>query len=189
IFNMDETGLFFRALPTRTYVCREEGQRKTVRGTKALRAKDRLTLVLCANATGTCKIDPLLVGSAKNPHCFRDQQSPVPYVNLKNAWVDREIYRGWWNNIFLPAIRKHTKEPVALLMDNCSGHDPSCADPTGQVEIIFFPPNCTSVFQPLDQGIITTLKTLYKREMLSSFAAAYEKFEELQELAKKVWSS
>ncbi|EFX68993.1 hypothetical protein DAPPUDRAFT_114086 [Daphnia pulex] len=160
IFNMDETGLFFRALPTRTYVCREEGQRKTVRGTKALRAKDRLTLVLCVNATGTCKIDPLLVGSAKKPHCFRDQESPVPYVNQKKT---------------LGLIAKFIE----------AGHDPSCVDPTGQVEIIFSPPNCTSVFQPLDQGIITTLKTLYKREMLSSFVASYEKFEELQELAKK----
>ncbi|EFX66236.1 hypothetical protein DAPPUDRAFT_116600 [Daphnia pulex] len=127
IFNMDETGLFFRALPTRTYVCREEGQRKAIRGTKALRAKDRLTLFLCVNTTGTCKIGPLLVGTAKNPHCFRDCQSPINYVNQRNAWVDRDIYRG----------------------------------------------------------IITTLKTLYKREMLSLFAVAYEKFEELQELAKK----
>jgi hypothetical protein len=72
---------------------------------------------------------------------------------------------------FLHGIRKHI---------NGSGHDPSCVDPTGhQVEIIFSQPNCTSVFQPFDQGIITTLKTLYKREMLSSFLAAYEKFEEL----------
>jgi hypothetical protein len=86
----------------------------------------------------------------------------------------------------LPAIREYTKEPVALLMDNCSSHEPSCIDPTGQVEIIFFPPNCTSVYQPLDQGIITTLKTFYKKEMLNLFAVAYDKFEELQELAKKV---
>ena len=181
---MDETGLLYRAMQTRSYVSRDEGPRKTIRGTKA--AKDRLTLVLCVNATGTCKIPPLLVGSSKNPHCFRDQPSPVPYVSQKNAWVDRNIYRGWWTDIFLPAIRKYTKEPVALLMDNCSGHDPSCIDPTGQVEIIFSPPNCTAVYQPLDQGIIMTLKTYYKKEMLNLFAVAYDKFEELHELAKKV---
>jgi hypothetical protein len=50
---MDETGLLYRAMPTRSYVSRDEGPRKTIRGTKALRAKDRLTLVLCVNATGT----------------------------------------------------------------------------------------------------------------------------------------
>lgn len=149
-------------------------------------AKDRLTLVLCVNATGTCKIDPLLVGSAMNPHCFRDERSPIPYTSKKNAWVDRKIYREWWSNIFLPAVRLFTHEPFALLMDNCSGHDPSCVDPRGQVEVIYFPPNCTSVYQPLDQGIITTLKTLYKKEMLTSFATAYERFEELQVRAKKL---
>lgn len=51
IFNMDETGLFYRAMPSRTYLAYNES-RKTVRGTKALKAKDRVTLVLCVNADG-----------------------------------------------------------------------------------------------------------------------------------------
>ncbi len=71
-------------------------------------------------------------------------------------------------------------------MDNCAGHDINICDPTGQVEIIFFPPNCTSVYQPLDQGIISTLKTIYKKEMLSEFVVAYEKREELEVLASQV---
>lgn len=54
--------------------------------------------------------------------------------------------------MFLPAIRVHTSEPVALLMDNCSGHDLTLSDPLGQVSVFLFPPNCTSVYQPLDQG-------------------------------------
>ena len=183
---MDETGLLYRALPTMRYISLEEGSRKNIRGTKVLRAKDRVTLVLCVNATGTCKVAPLIVGTSKNPHCFRDALSPIPYINQRNAWVDREVYKGWWFNIFLPAVRKFTKEPVALLMDNCSGHDPTLTDPTGQVEIIFLPPNCTSVYQPLDQGIISTLKTIYKREMLSEFVKAYDNFDELQAQASEV---
>ncbi len=51
IFNMDESGLFYRAMPARTYLAYNES-RKTVRGTKALKAKDRVTLVLCVNADG-----------------------------------------------------------------------------------------------------------------------------------------
>jgi hypothetical protein len=71
-------------------------------------------------------------------------------------------------------------------MDNCSGHDMALTDPEGQVEVILFPPNCTSVYQPLDQGIISALKTLYKREMLAEFVEAYGKYEELQRLASEV---
>ncbi|KAI9549182.1 hypothetical protein GHT06_006813 [Daphnia sinensis] len=70
VFNMDETGLFYRALPTRTYVSNEEGQRKSIRGTKALRAKDRIALVLCVNATGSCKVDPFWLAVPKIPTAF-----------------------------------------------------------------------------------------------------------------------
>nr|CAH0104760.1 unnamed protein product [Daphnia galeata] len=181
IFNMDETGLLYRALPTRSYISLEEGSRKNIRGTKVLQAKDPVTLVLCVNSTGTCKVAPLIVGTSKNPHCFRDAPSPIPYINQRNAWVDREVYKGWWLNIFLTAVRKFTKEPVALLMDNCSGHDPTLTDPTGQVEIIFLPPNCTSVYQPLDQWIISTLKTIYKRKC----SVTYDNFDELQAQASE----
>lgn len=51
IFNMDETGLFYRAMPARTYLAADES-RKTVRGTKSLKAKDRVTVLCCVNATG-----------------------------------------------------------------------------------------------------------------------------------------
>jgi len=52
VFNMDETGLFYRALPNRTYLSPAEGMKKKVRGCKFLKAKDRITLVLCVNVTG-----------------------------------------------------------------------------------------------------------------------------------------
>lgn len=184
IFNADETGLYFRALPARTYIVDEDEDRRTLRGSKSLTAKDRVTLLLCVNAPGTCKIEPLLVGSAKNPHCFRDMPSPVPYASQSNSWVDRVVYKHWWYEIFLPAVRKWTNEPAALLVDNCSGHDPSCVDPLGQVSIFYFPPNVTSVYQPLDQGIIAAFKTNYKREMITKLVEAYAQGENIQEEAR-----
>nr|CAH0108968.1 unnamed protein product [Daphnia galeata] len=162
IFNMDETGLFYRAMPARTYLAYNES-RKTVRGTKSLKAKDRVTLVLCVNV----------------------ESLTVPYIHQKNAWVDSAIYRHWWENIFLPAVRAWTDEPVALVMDNFSGHDVNCVDPTGQVSIFFFPPNSTSVHQPLDQGIISAVKINYKMLMLSKFIEAYEDIEHMQQLASQ----
>ena len=83
-------------------------------------------------------LDPLVIGTAKNPHCFRDGQPPLPYFQQKSAWVDKGIYKKWWNEILLPAVRQWTKEPVALIMDSFSGHDADCIDPCGQVKIIIF---------------------------------------------------
>lgn len=149
ILNMDESGLYYRALPTRSYISPAEGDRSTVRGTKTLKGKDRLTVAVCVNAPGICKVPPFLIGSSKNPHCFRDGQPPVPYCSQKISWMDRPTYNHGFNEVFLPTVRKWTEDPVALIMDNCSGHDMECQDPEGQVSIFLLPPNVTSVYQPL----------------------------------------
>ncbi|GFX74871.1 tigger transposable element-derived protein 1 [Trichonephila clavipes] len=57
VFNADETGLFWKKMPTRTYIAKSE---KTASGFKA--AKDRVTLLLCSNASGDRMLKPLLVG-------------------------------------------------------------------------------------------------------------------------------
>ena len=92
IFNMDESGLFFRALPARTYLVNSE-KRRDVRGIKALTAKDRVTIIFCVNATGTRKVPPLIVGSSKTPHCFQDSRPPLPYINQANSWLNSAVYR------------------------------------------------------------------------------------------------
>jgi hypothetical protein len=52
IFNMDETGLMYRALPASLYIRSRVISSSDLRGSKKMVAKDRLTLVVCANATG-----------------------------------------------------------------------------------------------------------------------------------------
>ena len=46
-------------------------------------------------------------------------------------------------------------------------------DPTGQVTVFFFPPNCTSFHQSLDQGIISAFKTSYKTEVVTALTESY----------------
>jgi hypothetical protein len=47
VFNADESGLFWKRMPSRTYLAKSE---KPAAGFKA--AKDRLTLLFCVNASG-----------------------------------------------------------------------------------------------------------------------------------------
>ena len=65
VYNMDETGLFFKCLPNRSYVSEDEV--KTARGTKLMKVKDRVTLVVCSNADGTQFLPPTIIGKAKIP--------------------------------------------------------------------------------------------------------------------------
>jgi len=66
VFNCDETGLFWKKMPRRTNITKEE---KALLGHKPM--KDRLTLLLCGNASGDFKIKPLLVYHSENPRVFK----------------------------------------------------------------------------------------------------------------------
>lgn len=59
MYNADESALFYKLLPEKTYVAACE---KTAPGSKI--QKERLTFLLCANAEGTNKIKPLIIGKA-----------------------------------------------------------------------------------------------------------------------------
>eukprot|EP00170_Pyropia_yezoensis_P004391 contig_17969_g4404 len=101
---MDETGLFYHSIPNRSYV--QAGQRRQARGTKALQAKDRVTLVLACNATGSHKIPVAFIGKVKQPRCFKPprQACPVPYFSQNNAWMDEVIFKSWFETVFLPSV-------------------------------------------------------------------------------------
>jgi len=172
IYNMDETDLFFRCLPNRAYVT--AGRRRRVRGTKTMKAKDRVTLVLACNATGTHKIPVTIIGTAQVPVCFKPLPAAcsLPYVNQKSAWMDANVYKKLSITVFVPAVRARTSLPVALVVDNCGAHS-KLEHP--QVATIPLPPNVTSVHQPLDAGIIAALKCRYKRRLLAFVVEAFER--------------
>lgn len=62
IFNCDETGLYWKLLPNKTLVAAHE---KEAKGYKM--PKDRVTLMACANATGSIKLPLVLCTNQKIP--------------------------------------------------------------------------------------------------------------------------
>ena len=63
IYNADETGIFFKALPNKTLASSDD---KCI-GEKL--SKERLTVLFCANGNGD-KLKPLVIGKAKQPRSF-----------------------------------------------------------------------------------------------------------------------
>jgi hypothetical protein len=83
IYNVDETGLFFRALPTKSLTVKEE---KCTRGKMS---KERLTVLLCGDMVGEME-KPLVIGKAAKPRRFKDlkiNNLPVIWRNNKKAWM------------------------------------------------------------------------------------------------------
>ena len=171
IFNCDETGLCYRLLPTKTLV---GGIEKKADGLK--KAKDRITVNACANVTGDIKLPLLLIGKAKNPRCFKGiNQStlPVIYRNQRNAWMDTEIFSWWFHKQFEPFVRAKLsdmglEEQAILFLDNCSAH-PEAEDlisNDGKITAHFFLPNVTALIQPMDQGVLESMKRVYRKNLL-----------------------
>ena len=83
IYNADETGLYFRALPNRSMVLHDDPGK----GIKT--SKERITVLLACSAVGH-KLKPLVIGKAENPRCFRgtDKASlPMTYRANRKAWM------------------------------------------------------------------------------------------------------
>ncbi|XP_068247804.1 tigger transposable element-derived protein 1-like [Palaemon carinicauda] len=166
IFNVDETGLFWKKRPEKTYISREE---KTMPGYKA--AKDRLTLMLGANAEGSYKLKPLLVYRAANPRALKNvTKSSLPVIWMSNmkAWVTLAIFEDWFFHHFIPEVKLHCQEngipfKILLVLDNAPGHPPHLDDFHPDVKVVYLPPNTTSLLQPMDQGVIANFKKYYTR--------------------------
>lgn len=108
VFNVDETGLFWKRMPDRTYISREE---KTASGFKA--TKDRLTLLLGSNAAGNCRIKPLLVYHSENPRALKrvnKSSLPVIWKSNRKAWVTRQIFQDWFVDCFIPEVKTFCEE-------------------------------------------------------------------------------
>ena len=68
VYNADQTGLFYQKMPTRIYVSEEN--KKSYAGTKQMKDKTRVTLMVCTAADGT-KVPLAMIGKSKRPKCFR----------------------------------------------------------------------------------------------------------------------
>lgn len=175
-YNMDETGLAFKALLKRSLMSQPRANLKDF--------KDRGTVVLCCNATGTHKFKLMFIGNAERPRCFGEKydslrDSKVMYDSNKTSWMDSQIFIKWM--LEFDAEMKRIGKVGHLIMDNCSTHclPPGCDGVTCKTEggllrfrgfkmkntcVYFLPPKVTSLKQPNDRGIIRAFKAAYRKQ-------------------------
>ena len=114
IYNADETGLFFRLGPDKTLASKSD----TAKGCK--RDKQQLTILFACNATGSCKLKPLVIGKSKRPRCLTNvnlNTLPVQYSSNTKALMTGEKWKDW-----LKWFDQQCTEPTLLLADNCPAH-------------------------------------------------------------------
>ncbi|GBN81232.1 Tigger transposable element-derived protein 1 [Araneus ventricosus] len=138
--------------------------------------KDRLTLALCANASGDCKIKPLLVYHSENPTAFKShkilkEKLQVMWRANPKAWVTSQFFVQWVNLVFGPSVKKYLQEnnlpmQALLVLDNAPAHPPNLEDDILEefkfIKVLYLPPNTTPILQPMDQQawLSVTTRTL-----------------------------
>ncbi|XP_015787667.2 tigger transposable element-derived protein 6-like [Tetranychus urticae] len=179
IYNIDETALFYRQLPSKTFFVSNSPHF----GSKI--SKERITICLCCNQNGD-KLDPLIIGKFNNPRVFQSNRETLNqfiYKNNSAAWMTKHIFSNYLMNWDEKLEQKDEK--IALMLDNFSGHKILETD-YPNIEFIWLPPGTTSHLQPLDNGIIKVFKDEYINFLFKNFFDCFENNMNLSEIVKSV---
>ncbi|GBN47868.1 Jerky -like [Araneus ventricosus] len=96
IYNADETDLFYRMMSSVSLTSKEEA---SAPGYK--KSKDQVSLLVCANASGTDKLPLLLIGKSKKPRSFKNinvNSLLVKFRSQRSAWMNSEIFEKWFRD-------------------------------------------------------------------------------------------
>ncbi|XP_078468486.1 jerky protein homolog-like [Lampetra planeri] len=171
IYNADETGLFWKSLPSKTLASCSE---VNAAGYKC--SKEGMTVLMCANASGTHQLKLTCLGKSKKLGALKDLPEdclPVHYYGQRKAWMDQFTFKDWFFTKFVPAVRDNLfREKLGsraiLVIDNAPAHPSGQTLQTqdGHITVEFLPPNVTTLLQPMDQGVTALFKCLYRKELL-----------------------
>ena len=168
IYNMDETGLYWRMTPSRGL------STQALPGIK--KDKTRISIALCVNATGSDRLPLWIIGKARTPRALRGVSLTtmgVHWRHNKKAWMNSTIMVEWLQAFY---VHVGSTRDILLTMDNFSAHALALelAPPPSNIRICWLPPNATSRYQPLDQGIIASFKVHYRRQWLAYMLQAFD---------------
>ena len=135
-------------------------------------SKERLTLLLGANAAGDLKLKPLLIYFSENPRPLKGlnkNQLHTIWRSNKKAWMTKATFENWFKNHFCTEVKKYLRDnnlsnKALLILDNAPGHPTNLSELSEDAMIEYLPKNITALIQPMNQGAIASFKAYYPRQ-------------------------
>ena len=114
IYNADEFGLFFKALPNKTLHLKDE------KCSGGKHSKIRMTGLAAASMKGE-KLPMFVIGKSQKPRCFKNlKQLPCRYRGQKKSWMDSTLFEEWVRE--LDEKMEKDNRRIAVIIDNCTAH-------------------------------------------------------------------
>ena len=156
--------VFFKALPKKTLHLKDEkctgGKHKQIRETR----------LAAANMNGE-KLPMFAIDKLQKPRCFKNiEKLPCRYRGQKKSWMDSMLFEEWVRELDNQSEKENRK--IALIIDSCTAH-PQIGG-LKAIYIFFLLPNTTSALQPMDQGVIRSLKARYRTKVAQKMIKAID---------------
>ena len=163
IWNMDESGCFFKVLADAGLV--QKG--KQAKGGK--KSKERFIIAFFVSAASQKIDEPIVIWKSKLPRCFKGLRDPsrpgiVHYFSNSKSWMTSVIFESALSKLNRKLVFENRK--VILFLDNATCHPESMDDKFSNTKIVFLPKNTSSRLQPLDAGIIRNFKVKYQKSLV-----------------------
>ena len=169
MINVDETAINYEYVPPKTLA--EKGRGKNNVADMKVR-HDRITAVLGITAAGQKLPILFILPGQPNGPITNEEIPSLPgehfYVTQPNAWMDGNVWEYYVEHVLAYSVAG----PSKLFVDNLKVHvNDKSVDLVGYhcgSEVCPLPKNTTSVFQPLDVGVMGPLKSIIKSKWLKS---------------------
>lgn len=174
IYNSDEFDLFWKMTPN------PETETNELKSSVRV-YRERFSVLACTNASGSHKLPLVCIGRGKPSRAFSAAELknlpnlPAHYYSQETAWMDRDIFKDWFLNQFVPSVKIHLANmqlpETAVLFIDCSNAHPmkdmqELQTEDGNISCHFFSSSVKNELQPMQQGIVKNLKRYYRREFL-----------------------
>nr|XP_048697796.1 LOW QUALITY PROTEIN: tigger transposable element-derived protein 5 [Caretta caretta] len=190
IYNANVTGLYWKLLPGQAGELRAHSPRLQPPPRRRLVVKECVTVLLAANLTGSHKLKPLVVGGLPDPPSLRHHNQdkfPACYRYSPEARLGPALLRAWFFEDFVPGVKRYLRrsclqQKAVLLLSSPpppSGagpeEPPQLQTPDGSIRALFLSKAAAGgssaggggrIPAPLEQGVVSAFKQLYKRELL-----------------------